>query len=107
MLMDRVTGAELLASIAICKNNASFTLVMRLNHICATNLQTGTCPFYLMITVNTCPLGEGGQPKGQEMDPPRKGGTCEVEDFEGMFILHSDSNHYGNPSCGFAARRLA
>ena len=51
--------------IAICKNNASFTLAMRLNHICANNLQTGTCPFHLMITVNTCPLGEGGSPKGR------------------------------------------
>ena len=47
-----------------------------------------------------------GQPKGQGMDPPRRGGICEVEDFEGMFILHSDSNHYGNPSCGFAAPLL-
>ena len=48
-----------------------------------------------------------GQPKGQGMDPPRRGGICEAADSGGMFILHPASNGYGNPSCAFGARRLA
>ena len=66
---------------------------------------------FVRITVIPCPLREGGRPKGGGWirlaeAGPAKQVTSGMEERVLMFP-HTAVYRYGDPSCGFAAPRLA